>query len=40
MANLVDLLYAINQLVFTENKFTLCEFKKILDSNYKEITNC
>lgn len=36
MANLVDSLYAINQLVFTENKFTLCEFKKILESNYKD----
>ena len=35
MANLVDSLYAIKTLVFDEKKFTLCEFKAILDTNFE-----
>ena len=35
MGNLVDGLYAIEQLVFREKKLTLGQFKTILDSNYE-----
>lgn len=35
MANLVDSLYALKQLVYEEKCLTICEFKKILDSNFE-----
>lgn len=39
MANLVDSLYAVRKLVFEEKRLTLCEFKKILDSDYENQEN-
>ncbi len=35
MANLVDSLYAINQLVYKEKRLTVTEFKAALDKNYE-----
>ncbi len=34
MANLVDSVYAINELIFKHHRMTLPEFKRILDDNY------
>ncbi|MBQ3078625.1 MAG: hypothetical protein IJC48_01315 [Clostridia bacterium] len=35
MANLVDSLYAVKTLVFDEKRFTLVEYKKLLDNNFE-----
>jgi len=35
MANLVDSLYVVKQLIFEEQKMTLCELKAILDNNFE-----
>ena len=34
MANLVDSLYVLKRLVYEEKKYTICEFKEILDNNF------
>lgn len=34
MANLVDSLYAIQKLVFEEKRFSVCQFKAVLDTDY------
>lgn len=39
MSNLIDSLYALKTLVFDEKKLTICEFKSILDKNFKENEN-
>lgn len=36
MANLIDSLFAIKTLVFEEKKFSLCEFKAILENNFED----
>lgn len=36
MSNLIDSLYAIKTLVFDEKKITICEFKSILDEDFKD----
>lgn len=35
MANLVDSLYVVNEIVFKEKEMSMTEFKKILDSNFE-----
>lgn len=35
MGNLVDSLYAVKRLVYEEKRFTLCEFKELLDGNFE-----
>ena len=34
MANLVDSLYALKKLIYEEKRYTICEFKQILDNNF------